>query len=145
MLTPSIIIRYAIPITIQSFLTFLKNKIRFYYLRWGSIKTRSYISFSIIIDLIIINHIGQFAKPVNFLYWAYILLLDSFAIAGKKAKVKKRFLLIAFKIGVLLYNWFSWFDLQILTRFHNLLNKSIKMIYLSLLVTRIINPIRIAF
>lgn len=76
----------------------------FCHLGRGPVKIRSYTSFSIIIDLVIIDYISQFAKPLSFSRLVCVLLLDSFAIAGREVEVKGRFLLIAFRIGVLLYS-----------------------------------------
>lgn len=101
-LTPSMMIRYVIPTAIRFSSTFLKNRVGFCCLGRGFVKTRSHTSFSIIIDLVIIDYIGQFAKSVSFSHLAYVLLLDSSTMTEEKAEVKRRFLLIAFKIRALL-------------------------------------------
>ena len=67
------------------------NKWRFCHLKQRLIETRFYISFLIIINLVIINYIGQFMKPVGFLCLACILVLDFSAMAGIKKGEKEVF------------------------------------------------------
>lgn len=73
-LMPSLIIRYTIPTAIWSSFTSFKNSVRFE--RWGRgpFETRSYTSFLININLVMLNHTSQLTKSMSFscLLWAFL-------------------------------------------------------------------------
>ena len=79
-LTPFLIIFYTIPTAIRSSLISFDHSLGFS--RWGQnpVKTRSHMSFSISMDLVISDHTGQLANPVSFSLLAWFLLeLDDFS------------------------------------------------------------------
>ena len=92
LLTTSVIIRWAIPTAIRSSLTYFVYKAGFCCSGRGPVETRSHTSFSICMDFVIIDHIGQFAKPVSFSRLAWfppLLEFDSSAMAKIRGKTSE--------------------------------------------------------
>lgn len=75
LLTPFRLILQAIPTAIWFFLTLFVNGTGFWCGKRGPIDTRSYTSFLMSINYMIMDHIGQLAKLVNFLHLAQLLEL----------------------------------------------------------------------
>ena len=91
-LTPSVIIRWAIPTAIRSSLTSFVHKAGFCRSGQRPVETKSHTSFSLSIDFVIIDSIGQFAKPVSFSRLALfppLLEFDSSAIAKIRGKTSE--------------------------------------------------------
>lgn len=84
LLIPSKIILQAILTAIKSFLTILVNKARFCYGERGPIDTKSYTSFLMNIDFVIMDYISQLAKSVSFLRlaWPLELLFSDIVAVG---------------------------------------------------------------
>lgn len=83
--TPSRMIRQAIPTAIRSSLTSFENRPGFCRLGRRPVSTRSYTSFFISMDFVIIDHIGQLAKPMSFSRLALVVLVldSSIMVLGK--------------------------------------------------------------
>lgn len=84
LLTPSLIIFYAIPTAIQSSLISFNHRPGFLHWGRGPVEIRSHTSFSISMDSVIPDHTGQLANPVGFslLAWFPLKLDYSSAMVG---------------------------------------------------------------
>lgn len=74
LLTLAPIIRWDISTAIWFFLISSVHQVKFWHNRQVSINTRFHTSFSIIIDSVIPNQTGKFAKPVSFFYLIWPLI-----------------------------------------------------------------------
>lgn len=80
LLMPFLIICYAIPMAIRSYLTFFTQRLGVLCCGRGLVETSSHMLFSISIDLVILDHIGQLMKLMSFSRVALVPPLCNFSV-----------------------------------------------------------------